>query len=104
VNRLEKRAFISSKRVSARLASVASLRELSRWRREITRALSDRSRASEENFLSCSCAVVSAAYAYAATGTARRIETRIGQLLGDPTPGKRTRPGTSFASRFAKPS
>ena len=23
-------------------------------------------------------------------GTARRIETRIGQLLGDPTPGKRT--------------
>jgi hypothetical protein len=73
VNRLAKRAVISSKRASARFAPAASSRDLFRWRREITRSLSDRSRASEENCFSSSYAVVSPVYdyAYAASGMAR---------------------------------
>ena len=73
MNRLAKRAVISPKRVSARSAPVASSRDLSCWRREIARSLSDRSRASEENCFSSSYAVVRPVYDddYAASGVAR---------------------------------
>ena len=84
MNRLAKRASISSKRFSARFAPAAYSRCLDRWRREITRSVADRSRASEENCFSSSYAVVSAAYDYAASGIARdRLDGRCGRVRAE---------------------